>query len=222
MYKLYYMPMCSRSRAARLILKESEIQFESINEPIWKRRIEFLKINPEGELPVIIKDKKIKIIGYFSLAYYLNDKKVGKNLIGKDILIRLEVRRICRWLDNKFFNEVTTNIVEERVFKNLRGLGQPSSEFLKAGRLNLKNHESYFEWILKDRTFIAGEDFTLADISYASYLSCLDYLGEISWSKIPLTKNWYAKIKSRPSFRELLQENIYTIPSAKHYQNLDF
>ena len=68
--------MCSKSRAARLILKESEIQFESINEPIWKRRIEFLKINPEGELPVIIKDKKIKIIGYFSLAYYLNDKKV--------------------------------------------------------------------------------------------------------------------------------------------------
>ena len=69
---------------------------------------------------------------------------------------------------------------------------------------------------------MAGEDFSLADISYASYLSCLDYLGEISWSEIPLTKKWYAKIKSRPSFRELLQENIYTIPSSKHYQNLDF
>ena len=137
-------------------------------------------------------------------------------------MIRLEVRRICRWLDHKFYKEVTSNIVEERVFKNLKGLGQPSSEFLKAGRSNLKNHENYFEWLLKDRTFMAGEDFSLADISYASYLSCLDYLGEISWSEIPLTKKWYAKIKSRPSFRELLQENIYTIPSSKHYQNLDF
>ena len=48
------MPMCSRSRAAKLILREKEVKFESINEPIWKRRIEFLKINPEGELPVVI------------------------------------------------------------------------------------------------------------------------------------------------------------------------
>ena len=40
--------------------------------------------------------------------------------------------------------------IEERVFKNLRGLGEPSTEFLKAGRINLKNHENYFEW-LKNR-----------------------------------------------------------------------
>lgn len=214
--------MCSRSRAAKLILREKEVKFESINEPIWKRRIEFLKINPEGELPVVIDSESIKIVGYVSLAYYLDDKSIGKDLIGNNILERLEVRRICKWLDNKFSKEVANYIVDERVFKNLRGLGHPSTEFLKAGRTNLKNHENYFEWLLKDRTFLAGEEFTLADISYASYISCLDYLAEISWDRIPLTKKWYAKIKSRPTFRDLLQENIYTIPGSKHYQNLDF
>lgn len=222
MYKLYYMPMCSCSRAGKLILREKAIKFDSINEPIWKRRIDFLKINPEGDLPVIIDKKNIKIIGYMSLAYYLDDNSVGINLIGASSLQRLEVRRICKWINNKFHREVTENIVEERVFKNLRGLGQPSTESLKAGRINLKNHENYFEWLLKDKTFLAGENFTIADIAYASYLSCLDYLGEIKWERIPVTKKWYAKIKSRPTFRDILKEKIYTIPASKNYQNLDF
>ena len=36
----------------RIILREKEITFEIINEPFWKRRVEFLKINPAGDLPV--------------------------------------------------------------------------------------------------------------------------------------------------------------------------
>ena len=222
MYKLYYMPMCAPSRAAKIILNEKGIQFNSINEPIWKRRIEFLKINPEGELPVIVDVKKNKIVGYFSLAYFLEDKEDKKNLVGQCSLSRLEIRRICKWFDNKFNKEVYENIVEERVFKNLKGLGNPSSEFLKAGRVNLKNHENYIEWLLSNRTFIAGEFFSIADIICAAYFSSLDYLGEVDWERINSTKKWYAKIKSRPSFRDILKEKLFTIPASKHYQNLDF
>ena len=222
MYKLYYMPMCAPSRAAKIILNEKGIQFNSINEPIWKRRIEFLKINPEGELPVIVDVKKNKIVGYFSLAYFLEDKEDKKNLVGQCSLSRLEIRRICKWFDNKFNKEVYENIVEERVFKNLKGLGNPSGEFLKAGRVNLKNHENYIEWLLSNRTFIAGEFFSIADIICAAYFSSLDYLGEVDWERINSTKKWYAKIKSRPSFRDILKEKLFTIPASKHYQNLDF
>ena len=36
-------------------------------------------------------------------------------------------------------------------------------------------------------------------------------------------KNWYAAIKSRPSFRDILEESIYNIsPSATHHKELDF
>ena len=216
------MPMCAPSRAAKIILNEKGIQFNSINEPIWKRRIEFLKINPEGELPVIVDVKKNKIVGYFSLAYFLEDKEDKKNLVGQCSLSRLEIRRICKWFDNKFNKEVYENIVEERVFKNLKGLGNPSGEFLKAGRVNLKNHENYIEWLLSNRTFIAGEFFSIADIICAAYFSSLDYLGEVDWERINSTKKWYAKIKSRPSFRDILKEKLFTIPASKHYQNLDF
>ena len=222
MYKLYYMSMCAPSRAAKIILNEKSIKFYSINEPIWQRRIEFLKINPEGELPVIIDDKNNKIIGYFSLAYFLEENENKKTLVGKCSLSRLEVRRLCKWFDNKFNKEVYENIVEERVFKSLKGLGNPSSEFLKAGRTNLKNHENYLEWLLNNRSFIAGEFFSIADIICAAYLSTLDYLGEVDWKRINSTKKWYAKVKSRPSFRNILEEKLFTIPASKHYKNLDF
>ncbi len=222
MYKLYYMPLDTFCRAARVILHEKEIKFESINEPVWKRRLDFLKINPEGELPVVIDDSGNTIIGVESLAEFLDETNVGVNLVGITSLERLEVRRLNRWINRKLFKEVIEYIVDERVFKHIKNKGNPSSDAIKAGRINLKNHLNYFEWILKKKSFLAGEKFSLADISYSCALSCLDYLGEIEWKNYDFTKKWYALIKSRPSFRDILLEKIYNISPSKNYKNLDF
>ena len=48
MYKLYYMPLNFFCRAARIILIEKNISFKIVNEPYWKRRVEFLKIKSSG------------------------------------------------------------------------------------------------------------------------------------------------------------------------------
>ena len=61
-------------------------------------------------------------------------------------------------------------------------------------------------------------------------LSVLDYIGEVPWDKTdengqPLyeeTKNWYARIKSRPSFKPLLADRLANLVPAPHYTNLDF
>ena len=222
MYTLYYMPISCDCRAAKLILNEKNIKFKSVNEPIWNRRVEFLKFNPEGELPVIIDDKKNIIIGYELLAEYLDESGIGDILVGFTTLQKLEVRRLCKWIARKFKREVIENIVDERVYNHLRGSGNPSSEKLKAGRINLKNNTEYFEWLLNRRSFLAGEIFSLADIAYSSTLSSLDYLGEVEWKKIPYTKKWYALIKSRPTFRDILDEKIFGIPPSSNYTNLDF
>ena len=57
------MPLNFYCRAARIILLEKKINFEIINEPFWKRRVEFLKINPAGDLPVVVDQNGINIIG---------------------------------------------------------------------------------------------------------------------------------------------------------------
>tara|TARA_E500000331_G_C17167106_1_gene674342 strand:+ start:320 stop:970 length:651 start_codon:yes stop_codon:yes gene_type:complete len=216
------MPLDAFCRAARMILLEKNISFEIIKEPFWQRRIDFMKLNPEGDLPVVVDKEGTVIIGFQSLVEYLDETKVGKALVGESPKQRLEVRRLCRWVSNKFNREVIENILNERVFNSLKGNSQPSTERLKAGRKNLKNHLEYFDWVLNRRSFLAGNSFSAADISLGSAVSSLDYLSEIEWKNYEKVKNWYSAIKSRPSFREILEERIYNIFPPTHYKDLDF
>ena len=62
----------------------------------------------------------------------------------------------------------------------------------------------------------------LADLTAASHISCLDYLGDIPWEKFPEIKLWYSRIKSRPSFRSILTDKIVGIPPRGNYALLDF
>ena len=62
----------------------------------------------------------------------------------------------------------------------------------------------------------------LADLAAAAHLSVLDFLGDIDWSRHPEAKSWYAKMKSRPSFRDLLGDHVVGIKPPEHYSNLDF
>ena len=216
------MPLDFSCRAARLILLEKKIDFEIIKEATWKRRVEFLKINPAGDLPVTIDNEGNVIVSYEVLIEYLEEKKIGNPLLGKTANERLEIRRLCMWIGKKFFKEVIENILDERVFNSLKEHSQPSTVTLKAGRKNLKNHMSYFDWIFNRRKFFAGDFFSVADISLAAAISSLDYLNEIEWHKYQKVKGWYALIKSRPSFRPILNESIYNIAPASHYKDLDF
>ena len=41
----------------------------------------------------------------------------------------------------------------------------------------------------------------------AAHLSAVDYLGDVPWNDHAEAKDWYARVKSRPSFRQLLEDN---------------
>jgi hypothetical protein len=50
----------------------------------------------------------------------------------------------------------------------------------------------------------------------------LDYLGDVPWEEHPVAKEWYARLKSRPSFRPLLADHWPGTTPPAHYANLDF
>ena len=116
----------------------------------------------------------------------------------------------------------------EKILKRLNR-GTPDSDAIRAGKTNITGHMNYMEWLLKQRNWLAGEIFTMADFAAAAQLSVLDYIGEVPWDKsdngaliFEETKNWYARIKSRPSFRPLLTDRIPGILPVSHYGDLDF
>jgi glutathione S-transferase len=80
----------------------------------------------------------------------------------------------------------------------------------------------FISWLIDRRNWLAGRDFSIADIYASSLVSVLDYLGVIQWNKYDIAKTWYARIKSRPSFRGILVDNLPQIPPSSDYANLDF
>jgi glutathione S-transferase len=98
----------------------------------------------------------------------------------------------------------------------------PESKRIKAGINNLRFHLEYIDWIVERNNYLVGSELSLADISAAAQLSIIDYLGDVPWEDYKNAKLWYSKIKSRPSFKEILNDRIKGIYPSKHYENLDF
>ena len=63
---------------------------------------------------------------------------------------------------------------------------------------------------------------TIADIAAAAQLSCPDYIDLVPWETFPPVKDWYARLKSRPSMRPILRDRIDGLPPPAHYDNPDF
>ena len=80
----------------------------------------------------------------------------------------------------------------------------------------------YIDYLADRNNYLAGKEISLADLTVAAHLSIVDYLGDIPWNEYKNAKLWYAKIKSRPSFKEILKDNIRGIPPSSNYANLDF
>ncbi len=223
MMLLFHQWVSPGSRKIRLMLKEKTLDFDLQIEKNWERRPEFLALNPAGDVPVLLLGPGgPAICDATAIAEYLEESFADRPLLGQTALERAEIRRLIGWFDVKFSREVTQNLVDEKVTKRLTGLGQPNSQAIKAGYANIHYHLDYIAYLADRRSYLAGADFSLADITAAAHLSCVDYIGDVPWDEHPGAKEWYARVKSRPSFRPLLADHIPGMPPPRHYADLDF
>ncbi|KLN62481.1 glutathione S-transferase [Kiloniella spongiae] len=223
MRKLHHLPLDSGCRKIRMLLREKKLEFELHAEKVWERREAFLALNPAGEVPVLVEDDGTSITGGAQvISEYLEEAYPEQSLLGDNPLCRAEVRRLISWFDDKFRREVTANLVEEKMLKRFLGLGEPNSQAIRAGHANIHYHLEYISWLTDRRTWLAGDDFSLADITAASHISSLDYIGDVPWNEHQGAKDWYARIKSRPCMRGVLTDLIPGVPPPKHYADLDF
>ncbi|MCP5365539.1 MAG: glutathione S-transferase family protein [Hyphomicrobiales bacterium] len=219
---LYHVALSPFCRKIRLALSEKKLPFELRAERVWERREAFLALNPACDVPVFVDDDNIVLADSTSIAEYLEETYPEIPLHGSDPIERAEVRRLVAWFDRKFDTEVTENLVGEKVFKRLKRSGGPDSLTIRAGLMNIGTHLAYISFLAERRNWLAGERMTLADLAAAAHLSSVDYLGDVPWDDYAEAKDWYARIKSRPSFRALLQDQIPGLPPAPIYTNLDF
>jgi len=230
MLTLFQHPFCPHSRFVRLALGEHGLDARLIEERTWDRREGFLELNPAGTTPVLVEDGHPAVPGAGVIAEYLDDTRgleLGeRRLMPADADGRAEVRRLAAWFNDKFFAEVSGPLVNERFYRRHmrieQGGGPPDTESIRAARVNIRYHLAYIGWLVRSRNYLAGERLSYADLAAAGHLSTADYLGDVPWSEDEAAKTWYARVKSRPSFRPLLTEAVPGLQPSKTYADLDF
>jgi glutathione S-transferase len=230
MATLYHHPLCPHSRFVRLVLGEFAIEPHLIEERTFERRHDFLILDPAGQTPVIVEDSGLVVPGAMVIAEYF-DETLGsaapdKRLMPADSKSRIEVRRLMSWFHEKFFAEVSDYLVTEKVYKRFTptelGGGAPDMDLVRAARNNVRYHLRYIGYLISARKWLAGEHLSYADLAAAAHLSSVDFLGDVPWAEDETAKNWYARVKSRPSFRPLLADKTPGLNPSPVYANLDF
>ena len=231
MLTLFHHPFCPHSRFVRLVLEELSLPVRLVEERVWERREEFLRLNPAATTPVLVEEGAPPIPGAGVIAEYLDETHAAESvppvrLLPLEVADRVEVRRLMSWFNEKFFAEVTGPLTMERLYKRQMpasaGGGSPDTEAIRVARHNMRYHLAYIGWLARTRDWLAGERMSYADLAAATHLSAADYLGDVPWNESEIAKNWYARVKSRPSFRQLLTETLAGIPPSETYANLDF
>jgi glutathione S-transferase len=219
---LYHLPLSPYSRKVRLVLAERRLPFELRVEKVWERRPEYLEINPSCTVPTLVEDNGMVIPDSRVICEYLEETYPDTSLLGRNTAERVETRRLVAWFDEKFYTEVTRNLLWEKTIKQQLRLGSPESGALRVGYANLKQHLVYIGWLAEHRRFLAGANLSLADFAAAAQLSALDFIGDVDWSASSPAKEWYARMKSRPSFRAILADRVNGATPPPHYADLDF
>jgi len=219
---LYHTPLSPFCRKVRIQLKEKELDFTLEDEKPWERSDRLLSMNPAGEVPVLQEEDGTCIAESLAINEYIEEAYTERSLLGKTPVERAEIRRLLYWFDLKFHHEVTRNLLYEKYFKRQSGQGQPYSDAIRAGKTNILYHLDYIAFLTNHRNWLAGDRLSLADIAAAAHLSALDYFGDVPWDHNQDAKEWYALMKSRPSFREILQDHLPGYRPPAHYDDLDF
>jgi glutathione S-transferase len=230
MVTLYHYPLCPHSRFARLLLGEYAIKPELVEEKPFERRREFLLLDPAGRTPVLVEYSGAVLSGCGPIAEYYDETRgisLGRHrLLPEDPSLRAEVRRLLDWFNLKFFQEVSNWLMTEKVYKQFmpreQGGGGPDMDLVRAARANIRTHLRYIGYLAANRNWLAGDRLSYADLAAAAHLSSVDFLGDVPWDENEGAKLWYARIKSRPSFRSLLADRLPGLAPSPAYADLDF
>ena len=222
MYLLHHYFLCASSRFVRLILDEYKLSYRLQNENFWEPQKNFLMKNPGGYFPILVDaSNNCHIVGSSVCLEYLGEKYDENKFLPNCYQTRAEIRRIVYWIENIFNKEVLNPLLKEKIYKRFDESLNSDTDIIRNSLSHLKFHLGYFNHLMQNQDWIVGEKVSYADLCVASSLSVLDYLGELNFNKNEKIKDLYFKVKSRPSFKNILKDKIVGINPSKNYLNFD-
>jgi glutathione S-transferase len=198
--KLYDSKMAPNPRRVRIFLAEKGIQVPDDQVDLAKaqnRSPEFLKINPMGGVPVLQMDDGTNLAESVAICRYFEETHPEPRLMGVDARDKAEVEMWQRRMELNLFSTVTGCFRNTSEF--FKGRIPQVPEYGEVCRQAAERAFGMLDGFLADRKFIAGERYTIADITA---LVAVDFSKLIKLRVSPEQKNlarWHEAVSSRPS-----------------------
>jgi len=195
--KLYYAPAAC-SLAANMTLREAGLPFEMVRVDLQTKKtadgLDYLEVNPKGYVPALKLDNGEVLTEKVAVLQYIADRNPAAKLAPP--LGSMERYRLMEWLA----------FVNSEVHKAFSPLFRPDAteEVKQYTRKNLTRRLDYLNRVLANKTYLMGEQFTVADAYLFVVLSWSGYV-KLDMTPWPQLERYVERIGARPQVIEALK-----------------
>jgi len=195
--KLYYLSAAC-SLAANIALREAGLKFELVKVDRRTRKaadgLDFNEVNPKGYVPALTLDNGEVLTENVAVLQYIADRNPAAKLAPP--AGTMERYRLIEWL----------SFINSEVHKGFSPLfREDASEDVKRfTRANLERRLDYLDRILGGRTFLMGEQFTIAD-AYLFVVASWGKSVNVDLGRWPALQRHVERVGQRPQVIEALK-----------------
>ncbi|KAF8377758.1 hypothetical protein HHK36_031143 [Tetracentron sinense] len=208
--KVYGSPISTAVSRVLVCLLEKEVQFKLISVNFSKgehKKPDFLKLQPFGQVPAF-QDEAITLFESRAICRYISEKYAKQGNKGLFGMGPLEKASIDQWLEaeGQSFNPPSSALVFQLAFAPKMNIKHDEG-LIKQSEEKLAKVLDVYERRLGESRFLAGEEFTLADLSHlpnTQYLVNVTDKGGLFTSRKNVGR-WWNEISSRSSWKKVVQ-----------------
>lgn len=200
--RLYHHPLSGNSHRAVLTAVHLGAPVDLVFVDLAKgeqRKPEFLKMNPNGWVPVL-DDDGFYLHESHAIMQYLADGTPGQTVYPTDRRARADVNRWLFWCAQHL--QPAVGLVRwERVIKGRMGLGAPDEREAERGDRLVAELTPILDAQLQNKAWIAGDTLSLADLSLAATLTAAER-AKIPLSSYPNIESWLGRVHGLDAWKK--------------------
>jgi len=201
--KLYDLPPSPNARRVRIFLAEKGLEIPTVAVDMMageNRSAEYLAKNPLGKMPMLELDDGTCLCESASICRYLEEIHPQPPLFGKDAKERAVVDMWHRRMELEILNPMISIFVHTG--EMWKGRVTQIEQVAEVASENVTVTMKWLNQELANRTYICGEDYTVADITaQCAFVMGKAALGIRIPEELENLSAWWARVSSRPTAR---------------------
>eukprot|EP00112_Aurelia_sp_Birch-Aquarium-sp1_P012382 Seg2604.4 transcript_id=Seg2604.4/GoldUCD/mRNA.D3Y31 product="Glutathione S-transferase 1 isoform D" protein_id=Seg2604.4/GoldUCD/D3Y31 len=174
----------------------------------------FLKLNPHGEVPVLV-DGETSVFEACAILRYLAFKYTDHKDFGKSMAERMKTLSFITWASSELHRVVGYRIVYPQFFEKYHLPNEANDALIDKGMHELTTDlETLEHHVLPGSKYLCGEEMTIADLYVATILVQLEWI-DFDFSLWPKIINWMQQIKEIPQWAEVHEKHYGFVKELK-------